>query len=72
MTLNDINIFFTDGEANLHISGVESEYLEELFDPDAQFVYFNGMYINKNRILYIQIEDTWEDEPDDVGIEVTL
>ena len=26
----------------------------------------------KNRILYIQIEDTWEDEPDDVGIEVTL
>ena len=43
-----------------------------MFDPDAQFVYFNGMYINKNRILYIQIEDTWEDEPDDVGIEVTL
>ena len=72
MTLNDINIFFTDGEANLHISGVESGYLEELFDPDNQFVYFNGMYINKNRILYIQIEDTWEDEPDDLGIEVTL
>ena len=72
MTLNDINIFFTDGEANLHISGVESGYLEELFDPDNQFVYFNGMYINKNRILYIQIEDTWEDESDDVGIEVTL
>lgn len=72
MTLNDINIFFTDGEANLHISGVESGYLEELFDHDNQFVYFNGMYINKNRILYIQIEDTWEDEPEDVGIEVTL
>ena len=65
MTFDNITVLLTDGYPNLHVRGIEHEDLERELNSQDRFADFGGIYVNKDKILSIQIDSSWEDTEDE-------
>lgn len=65
MTFDNITVLLTDGYPNLHVRGICHEDLECELNSQDRFANFDSIYVNKDKILCIQIDSSWEDTEDE-------
>ena len=60
MTFDSITVLFTDGYPNIHVRNICHEV-----NSQNRFADFGGIYVNKDKILSVQIDTSWDDTEDE-------
>lgn len=65
MTFDSITVLMTDGYPNLHVRYICHDDLERELATHDKFADFGGIYVNKDKILSVQIDTSWDDTEDE-------
>ena len=65
MTFDSITVLFTDGYPNLYVRNIEHDDLERELNSQDRFAHLGDIYVNKDKILSVQIDTYWDDTEDE-------
>ena len=65
MTFDSITVLFLDGYPNLYVRNICHDDLERELNSQDRFADFGGIYVNKDKILSVQIGTSWDDTEDE-------